>query len=290
MSQVVHVQLNSMGESNNGNTSQQPGAGTAQDSGDNDQERTRYRLWLSTMVESLTSFFSQHAINSSDSTDAPPTPSINTTTNRPLPGTPLPSRPGSSSAAGQAQAFPYVSRFSNAMRDEGFMPATEEGPTSPVMASRSTAGPHHAPPPPWRVFPRVGHGMGGVGGSAGVSFGIGGADQGPGQQRWNLRRNAESQVSLSAHLTYRIQAWDFCAKDRLIPDIRDPYANIVVPESKIHNDASVDVSADGRFLVTLVPCTSLTGALISKHFFSLVFLLRALVSKCPNVGFRCRSS
>jgi len=36
------------------------------------------------------------------------------------------------------------------------------------------------------------------------------------------------------------------------------------PESKIHNDASVDVSADGRFLVTLVPCTSLTGALISK--------------------------
>ncbi|KAI9553265.1 hypothetical protein GHT06_021161 [Daphnia sinensis] len=263
LSQVVHVQLNSMGESNN--ASQQPGAGPAQDSADNDQERTRYRLWLSTMVESLTSFFSQHGINSSDSADAPPpTPPTNTTINRPLPGTPLPSRPGSSSAAGQAQAFPYVSRFSNAMRDEGFMPATEEGPTSPVMATRSAAGPHHAPPP-WRVFPRVGHGMGGIAGSAGVSFGIGGADQGPGQQRWNLRRNAESQVSLSAHLTYRIQAWDFCAKDRLIPDIRDPYANIVVPESKIHNDASVDVSADGRFLVTLVPCTSLTGALISLH-------------------------
>ncbi|XP_059352395.1 uncharacterized protein LOC130699159 isoform X2 [Daphnia carinata] len=257
LSQVVHVQLNSMGES----TSQQPG--TAQESGDNDQERTRYRLWLSTMVESLTSFFSQHGINSSDSADAtPPPPTPSTPITRPLPGTPLPSRPGSSSAAGQS--FPYVSRFSNAMRDEGFIPATEEGPTSPVMAPRSTAGPHHAPPP-WRVFPRVGHGMGGIGGSAGVSFGIGGADQGPGQQRWNLRRNAESQVSLSAHLTYRIQAWDFCAKDGFIPDIRDPHANIVVPESKIHNDASVDVSADGRFLVTLVPCTSLTGALISLH-------------------------
>jgi activator-of-BECN1-regulated-autophagy protein 1 len=105
--------------------------------------------------------------------------------------------------------------------------------------------------------------MGGGAGAAGIPFG--GAEQGPGQQRWTLRRNAESQVSLSAHLTYRIQAWNFCAKDGCIPDIRDPYANIVVPESKIHNDASVDVSADGRFLVTLVPCTSLTGALISTN-------------------------
>ena len=85
-----------------------------------------------------------------------------------------------------------------------------------------------------------------------------------GAQRWHLRRNAESQVSLNTHLslTYRIQAWDF--RHGFIPDIRDPQTNVVVPESKIHNDASVDVSADGRFLVTLVPCTSLTGALISK--------------------------
>lgn len=111
----------------------------------------------------------------------------------------------------------------------------------------------------------VGAGMAafGAGASRGEAVGVE-TFGGPGQQRWNLRRNAESQVSLSAHLTYRIQAWDFCAKDGFIPDIRDPHANIVVPESKIHNDASVDVSADGRFLVTLVPCTSLTGALISK--------------------------
>lgn len=239
-----------MGESN----TQPPGGGTGSDNSENDQERTRYRLWLSTMVESLTSFFSQHGINSSDSADAP-APSTDTST-RPLTATPPLPRPGPSTA----QAFPYVSRFSNAMRDETYVATSEEGPTSPVIPSRSTIGPA---PPPWRVFPRVGHG--GIA-SAGVSFGVGTADQGPGQQRWNLRRNAESQVSLSAHLTYRIQAWDFCAKDRLIPDIRDPYANIVVPESKIHNDASVDVSADGRFLVTLVPCTSLTGALISNYY------------------------
>jgi activator-of-BECN1-regulated-autophagy protein 1 len=100
--------------------------------------------------------------------------------------------------------------------------------------------------------------------AAGAAPNVGNENFGPGQQRWNLRRNAESQVSLSAHLTYRIQAWDFCSKDSIIPDIRDPHANVVVPESKIHNDASVDVSSDGRFLVTLVPCTSLTGALISK--------------------------
>ena len=270
MSQVVHVQLNSMGD---GSSNQQPGAS---DSGgdNNDQERTRYRLWLSTMVESLTSFFSQHGINSSDSADAtpsapqPPTPTPAATTTsaattatttsgiasnvRPYPGTPP--RPGPSAVP---QSFPYVSRFSNAMRDEGFVASVEEGPTSPIIGRPRNV------PPPWRVFPRVGHVMGGGTGVAGVNFGVG--EQGPGQQRWTLRRNAESQVSLSAHLTYRIQAWDFCAKDGCIPDIRDPYANIVVSESKIHNDASVDVSADGRFLVTLVPCTSLTGALISMN-------------------------
>ncbi len=266
MSQVVNVQLNNMGDgggSSNAPSPQQPGA---PDSGgdNNDQERTRYRLWLSTMVESLTSFFSQHGINSSDSVDAtsaptPQPPTATTTTSvagssqaRQFPG--IPPRPGPSAVP---QSFPYVSRFSNAMRDEGFVAAVEEGPTSPTIGRPRNV------PPPWRVFPRVGHVMGGGAGAAGIPFG--GAEQGPGQQRWTLRRNAESQVSLSAHLTYRIQAWNFCAKDGCIPDIRDPYANIVVPESKIHNDASVDVSADGRFLVTLVPCTSLTGALISTN-------------------------
>ena len=222
------------------------------------------RLWLSTMVESLTSFFSQHGINSSD-TDAPPPSASTSNTAQPThPGTPPPPpRPSAPSV------FPYVSRVTHAMRDAGFVAGAEEGPMSPVIGGRSIDN-----QPPWRVFPRVGIVMGGIAGAGGFAAGLAGGGVaaaagvegfvGPGQQRWNLRRNAESQVSLSAHLTYRIQAWDFCAKDGFIPDIRDPHANIVVPESKIHNDASVDVSADGRFLVTLVPCTSLTGALISK--------------------------
>jgi hypothetical protein len=38
-----------------------------------------------------------------------------------------------------------------------------------------------------------------------------------------------------------------------IPDIGRSEHNIVVREAKIHNDASVDISSDGRLLVTLVP-------------------------------------
>ena len=48
----------------------------------------------------------------------------------------------------------------------------------------------------------------------------------------------------SYHMTiYRIQAWDFSKCD--IPDLTDTESNIVVPEAKIHNDASVDISEDG---------------------------------------------
>ena len=47
------------------------------------------------------------------------------------------------------------------------------------------------------------------------------------------------------------QAWNFCKGD--IPDLADTESNLVVPEAKIHNDASVDISEDGSLLVTLVP-------------------------------------
>ena len=175
------------------------------------------------MVESLTSFFSQHGINSSEPDAAP------------------------SSSTSSLQ--PPEARNNNNNVNPTEQP-TVGGP-SRVIAS-----------PPWRGFPRAMDQMQPGGGPIPESYG--GA-----AQRWHLRRNAESQVSLNAHLslTYRIQAWDF--RHGFIPDIRDPQVNVVVPESKIHNDASVDVSDDGRFLVTLVPCTSLTGALISMSFFSL---------------------
>ncbi|KAG5333866.1 AMRA1 protein, partial [Acromyrmex heyeri] len=50
--------------------------------------------------------------------------------------------------------------------------------------------------------------------------------------------------------TYRVQAWDFSNGD--IPDITDSEKNVVVRECKIHNDASIDISTDGKLLATLL--------------------------------------
>ena len=197
-----------------------------------DQERSRYRMWLSTMVESLTSFFSQHGINSSEAEPSAPV----TTPPRP---------PPLRSPYVRSQAAPAASEDEGAPRR---LPAGE--------------------PPPWRIFQRAG--IDPVGAGGGVSVNLGAGEHFIGQHRWNMRRNAESQVSLSSHLTYRIQAWGFNANEGIIPDICDPNANVVVRESKIHNDASVDVSSDGRFLVTLIPCNSLSGACVSKFFISFI--------------------
>ncbi|XP_057325160.1 uncharacterized protein LOC130667536 [Microplitis mediator] len=51
--------------------------------------------------------------------------------------------------------------------------------------------------------------------------------------------------------SYRVQAWDF--SDGKIPDIRDSEKNVVVRECKIHNDANIDISSDGKYLATLLP-------------------------------------
>ena len=68
----------------------------------------------------------------------------------------------------------------------------------------------------------------------------------------------------SYHMTiYRIQAWDFSKCD--IPDLTDTESNVIVPEAKIHNDASVDISEDGSILVTLVPATMPTGTVVGVY-------------------------
>ncbi|XP_045520339.1 uncharacterized protein LOC123711685 isoform X2 [Pieris brassicae] len=51
--------------------------------------------------------------------------------------------------------------------------------------------------------------------------------------------------------SHRIQAWDFTSGDA--PDIADGDKNIVVQRCRIHNDASIDISKDGRLLVALLP-------------------------------------
>ncbi|XP_013397817.1 activating molecule in BECN1-regulated autophagy protein 1 [Lingula anatina] len=52
------------------------------------------------------------------------------------------------------------------------------------------------------------------------------------------------------NITHRIQQWDL--RDNPVPDIMDANANIVVPNCKLHNDASCGLSQDGRYLATFV--------------------------------------
>ncbi|KAK5645652.1 hypothetical protein RI129_004116 [Pyrocoelia pectoralis] len=61
----------------------------------------------------------------------------------------------------------------------------------------------------------------------------------------------DGDMVLTVTPNHRIQAWDISSGK--IPDITNSMRNIVVGECKIHNDASVDISADGTILVTLLP-------------------------------------
>ncbi|KAF5306653.1 hypothetical protein FQA39_LY08842 [Lamprigera yunnana] len=61
----------------------------------------------------------------------------------------------------------------------------------------------------------------------------------------------DGDMILTVTPNHRIQAWDISSGN--IPDISNSMKNIVVGECKIHNDASVDISADGTILVTLLP-------------------------------------
>ncbi|XP_051917073.1 activating molecule in BECN1-regulated autophagy protein 1B [Hippocampus zosterae] len=54
-----------------------------------------------------------------------------------------------------------------------------------------------------------------------------------------------------ANTTYRLQWWDFTKFD--LPEISNASANVLVPNCKIYNDASCDISADGQLLAVFVP-------------------------------------
>lgn len=58
-----------------------------------------------------------------------------------------------------------------------------------------------------------------------------------------------SDTPMAPH--HRIQAWDFSKYS--LPEIHLAEKNVVVGECKVHNDASVDISSDGKLLVTLLP-------------------------------------
>ncbi|XP_069077813.1 activating molecule in BECN1-regulated autophagy protein 1 isoform X3 [Pleurodeles waltl] len=54
-----------------------------------------------------------------------------------------------------------------------------------------------------------------------------------------------------ANTTYRLQWWDFTSFD--LPEISNASVNVLVPNCKIYNDASCDISADGQLLAAFIP-------------------------------------
>jgi hypothetical protein len=59
--------------------------------------------------------------------------------------------------------------------------------------------------------------------------------------------------------------------------------NVVVAECKIHNDASVDVSNDGRLLVTLLPTGRMGTAMLGMGQIYFVVYLAKLVSTPDSI-------
>lgn len=106
--------------------------------------------------------------------------------------------------------------------------------------------------------PSNGGGDDGGSGGRGGGRGAGGGGQDPGNDEnydyyWDFEHHIPMGIPFNPALeiqTYRVQAWDFSNGD--IPDITDSEKNVVVRECKIHNDASIDISTDGKLLATLL--------------------------------------
>jgi len=96
--------------------------------------------------------------------------------------------------------------------------------------------------------------------------------------------------------THRLQWWDFSQVK--LPDLKNSDSHVIVPSCKIHNDASCDISSDGRLLATFVPSAqgfpddgvvsvySLENANLGQCIFSKKFGPNAIsVSLSPHGGF-----
>ncbi|KAG7209033.1 hypothetical protein KM043_015197 [Ampulex compressa] len=94
-------------------------------------------------------------------------------------------------------------------------------------------------------------------GNSGPRTGGGGGGQDPENDSDEIETDFGDHIPVSMSFnafemqSYRVQAWDFSNGE--IPDITDPEKNVVVRECKIHNDASIDISSDGKLLATVLP-------------------------------------
>ncbi|XP_068985720.1 uncharacterized WD repeat-containing protein alr3466-like isoform X3 [Bombus flavifrons] len=64
----------------------------------------------------------------------------------------------------------------------------------------------------------------------------------------NLLHEEDERAPSSGISSYRVQAWDFSQGE--IPDIKNSEKNVVIHKCRIRNDASVNISSDGKLLAT----------------------------------------
>ncbi|CAK1550022.1 unnamed protein product [Leptosia nina] len=79
--------------------------------------------------------------------------------------------------------------------------------------------------------------------------------------------------------SHRVQAWDFTKG--ATPDIADSSKNVVVQRCKIHNDASIDISKDGRLLVALLPMPRLRN---TNHWLGVYSLEWSRLGQCLHTA------
>ncbi|KAJ2953718.1 hypothetical protein O0L34_g1341 [Tuta absoluta] len=79
--------------------------------------------------------------------------------------------------------------------------------------------------------------------------------------------------------SHRVQAWDFTTGDT--PDIANSTKNVVVQRCRIHNDASIDISKDGRLLVALLPVPRLRN---TNHWLGVYSLEWSRLGQCLHTA------
>ncbi|KAI5632233.1 hypothetical protein NE865_15040 [Phthorimaea operculella] len=123
-----------------------------------------------------------------------------------------------------------------------------------------------------------GSGSGGGGGSGPPGGGVGGRARRISAGMAGLLDAGIISDTLPAP-SHRVQAWDFTTGDT--PDIADSTKNVVVQRCRIHNDASIDISKDGRLLVALLPVPRLRN---TNHWLGVYSLEWSRLGQCLHTA------
>ncbi|XP_039764807.1 uncharacterized protein LOC120637187 [Pararge aegeria] len=130
-------------------------------------------------------------------------------------------------------------------------------------------------------------GNGDAGAGAGNGAAVGGGGGGAAGGLGGMRRMGGMAGLLDASIisealpapSHRVQAWDFTTGNT--PDIADSSKNVVVQRCRIHNDASIDISKDGRLLVALHPVPRLRN---TNHWLGVYSLEWSRLGQCLHTA------